>query len=59
MQKKTSNLFIIAFVIIPLGYLVSWLMHYATIRKAMGLIPDELDEFSIDLVLQTTLWLWD
>jgi hypothetical protein len=34
----------------------SWLKYYATSWKVMGLSPDEVDFFSIYLILPGTLW---
>jgi hypothetical protein len=37
----------------------SWLRHYATSRKIMGLIPDEVTRFfSIYLIIPAALWSW-
>jgi hypothetical protein len=35
----------------------TWLRYYATSQKVMGLNPDEVEFFSIDVILPATLWL--
>jgi hypothetical protein len=32
--------------------------NYATSQKVVGSIPDEVMDFSIDLILPAALWLW-
>jgi len=40
------------------GYVVVWLRHCATSRKATGSIPDGV-EFFIDIILPAAVWPWD